>query len=98
MRIDPGQHRVWMGDEEVGLSAREFILLEYLARRFTQVISAQELVLATHDLETDSVEAGSLIRPLIRSVRRKLGYAVGEEGCIENVRGVGYRLVAPENA
>jgi two-component system response regulator VanR len=96
LRLDPGQHRVWMGDEEVSLSAREFILLEVLAQQFTQVVSAQELVQATHDLETDVVEAGSLIRPLIRSVRRKLGYAVGEDGCIENVRGVGYRLVAPE--
>jgi len=98
LRLDSGQHRVWMGDEEVSLSAREFVLLEYLAQRFTQVISARDLVQATHDLETDVVEAGSLIRPLIRTVRRKLGYAVGEEGCIENVRGVGYRLVAPDNA
>lgn len=98
LRIDPGQHRVWMGDDELSLSAREFVLLESLAQQFTQVLSPQELVQATHDLQTDVVEAGSLIRPLIRSVRRKLGYAVGEEGCIENVRGVGYRLVAPESA
>ena len=97
LRVDSGQHRVWMGDEEIGLSAREFVLLEVLAQQFTQVVSPQELVQATHDLETDVVEAGSLIRPLIRSLRRKLGYTVGEEGCIENVRGVGYRLVAPEN-
>jgi ABC-type multidrug transport system ATPase subunit len=28
-------------------------------------------------------------------VRRKLGYLSGDMGCIENVRGVGYRLVPP---
>jgi DNA-binding response OmpR family regulator len=32
---------------------------------------------------------------LIRTLRRKLGYPAGEMGCIENVRGVGYRLVVP---
>jgi DNA-binding response OmpR family regulator len=95
LRIDPGQHRVWMDEERVKLSAREFILLECLARKVGQVVSPQELILATHDLDTDRVEAGTLVRPLIRSLRRKLGYSVGETGCIENVRGVGYRLVVP---
>jgi DNA-binding response OmpR family regulator len=53
------------------------------------------LVLATHGIDTDNVEAGSLLRPLIRSLRRKMGYPVDEMGCIENVRGVGYRLIPP---
>ena len=94
--IDPGQHQIRMDGELIKLSAREFVLLEYLAKRARQVVSPQELIRATHDLETDHVEAGSLLRPLIRSLRRKLGYFVGEMGCIENVRGVGYRLIPPE--
>ena len=95
LRIDPGQHRVWMDQRPVQLSAREFVLLEYLARRANQVVPPQELILITHQLDTDRVEAGALLRPLIRSLRRKLGYSVGEMGCIENVRGVGYRLMVP---
>jgi DNA-binding response OmpR family regulator len=95
LRIDPRQHRIWLDNQPVRLSAREFILLETLARRAGQVLSPQELILATHDLETDKIEAGSLLRPLIRSLRRKLGYDVGHVGCIENVRGVGYRLIPP---
>jgi DNA-binding response OmpR family regulator len=95
LRIDPGQHRVWMDQTLVQLSAREFVLLEYLARRANQVVPPQELILVTHQLDTDRVEAGALLRPLIRSLRRKLGYSVGEMGCIENVRGVGYRLMVP---
>lgn len=51
----------------------------------------------THGPDTDHVEAGALLRPLIRSLRRKLGYPVGEMGCIENVRGVGYQLIAPDD-
>jgi DNA-binding response OmpR family regulator len=97
LRIDPGQHRVWMRGEEVQLSAREFALLTYLAQRPDQVVSAQELVRVTHELDTDHVEAGSLLRPFIRTLRRKLGYPVGSTGCIDNVRGVGYRLTNPDD-
>jgi DNA-binding response OmpR family regulator len=86
-----------MDGDPLQLSAREFALLEYLAQRANQVISAQELIRVTHELDTDKVEAGTLLRPLIRSLRRRLGYPVGQVGCIENVRGVGYRLVPPEN-
>jgi len=95
LRINTVQHRVWL-DKPIDLSAREFILLAYLARHEGQAVSARELIQVTHDLETDDKEAGSLVRPLIRSIRRKLGYAMGEMGCIENVRGIGYRLIAPD--
>ena len=95
LRIESGQHRAWMDDQLLDLSAREFTLLEYLARRADIMVSPQALISLTHGLESDAVEAGSLLRPIIRSLRRKLGYAVGEMGCIENVRGVGYRLIAP---
>jgi DNA-binding response OmpR family regulator len=96
LQIDPGQHRAWINEQPVHLSAREFTLLEYLARRESTVVSPRELIQITHGLDTDVIEAGALLRPLIRSLRRKLGYSIGEMGCIENVRGVGYRLVAPE--
>lgn len=97
LRIDPGQHRVWMDGEAVRLSAREFMLLEYLAHKANQMVPLQELIRVTHGLDTDAIEAGALLRPLIRSLRRKLGYTTGEMGCIENVRGVGYRLVPPND-
>ncbi|MCB0215364.1 MAG: response regulator transcription factor [Chloroflexi bacterium] len=94
LRIELGQHRVWMQDELIKLSAKEFALLEHLGRNQGRVVSAQDLIKITHGLTTDYVEAGTLLRPLIRTLRRKMGYDVGEMGCIENVRGVGYRLVA----
>jgi DNA-binding response OmpR family regulator len=92
LRIDFKQHKAWLGEELLQLSAREFKLLGYLGKHADQVTSPQDLVKITHQLETDHVEAGSLLRPMIRSLRRKLGYSVGEAGCIENIRGVGYRL------
>ncbi|MFV9505557.1 MAG: response regulator transcription factor [Oscillochloridaceae bacterium umkhey_bin13] len=95
LRISPGQHRVWMDEQEVELSPREFKLLELLARQPGQVITLQHLLQASHGFSADTVEAGQLLRPLIRSLRRKLGFPIGEMGWIENVRGVGYRLVVP---
>ncbi|MHC4434393.1 MAG: helix-turn-helix domain-containing protein, partial [Planctomycetota bacterium] len=63
--------------------------------RPNQTIPHEELIQVSHDLSTDRVEAGSLLRPLIRSIRRKLGYKTGDMGCIKSVRGVGYMLMPP---
>jgi DNA-binding response OmpR family regulator len=93
LRIDSKQHRVWLDNEEIILSAKEFALLEYLAQQAGSVVSPQKLIQITHGFETDHVDAGRLLRPLILSLRRKLDLSSGEIGSIENVRGVGYRLV-----
>jgi len=95
LQVAPSEHRVWLGEEEICLSAREFIVMVKLAQRAQQVVAPVELVEHTHGLKTNRVEAGMLLRPLIRSLRRKLGYPVGDLGCIETVRGVGYRLNPP---
>ncbi len=92
LRISHEQHRVWADDALVELSPREFAFLEYLARRHGQAVPLTELCQATHGLTTDAVEAGNLLYPLVRSLRRRLGYAAGQMGCIESVRGIGYRL------
>lgn len=89
LKIDPAQHKVWVADRTVQLSAREFTLLYYLAQHTGKIISAQDLVQVTHQFNAPPAEAGSLIRPLIRTVNRKLGAGAHR---LENVRGVGYRL------
>ena len=93
LHIDTNQHRAWIGDKKLNLSAKEFKLLTHLTQNTEKVVSPTQLVTVTHEFDTDYIEASNLLRPLIRSLRRKLGFAVGEMGCIENVRGVGYRLV-----
>jgi DNA-binding response OmpR family regulator len=95
LRLDLGQHRVWLDEKRIKLSAREFRLLACLARQERKAVPLEELIQATHRLNVDRTEAGSLLRPLVRSLRRKLGYPAGDMGCIENVRSVGYMLVPP---
>lgn len=96
LKIDVLRHNVWFHDKMLRLSAREFLLLQYLAERATYVVPLVELVQVTHQITTDNTEAGNLIRPLIRSLRRKFGYKTGEMGFIENIRGIGYQLLPPD--
>ena len=48
LRMDPGTRQVWRGDTEVGLSAREFALLETFMRRPGQVFSQGQLLDGTN--------------------------------------------------
>lgn len=93
IKIDSRQHRVWLDEQEIKLSVREFALLKELVRADGTIASPPQLIKATHDLETDTQEASNLVRPLILSLRRKLGISENAIGWIENVRGLGYRLV-----
>lgn len=96
LRVNVNQHRVWINEELVQLTQHEFRLLACLIEQPGWVVSHEDIVRATHDLETDAEDAGRLLRPLIASLRRKLGYAGGDTGPIQNVRGVGYQFVLPE--
>jgi DNA-binding response OmpR family regulator len=98
VRLDYRQHRAWVGDQEIELTAREVFLLERLARQPNEIVSLVEMVKATHDLDTDSQEAGQLLRPLIRTLRRKLEVRLGKVPCIKNVRSRGYLLIANTSA
>ena len=97
LKISLSQHRVWRGDNLIQLSALEFRLLVCLAQQPGRVLPHQVLIQATHGLETDIQDGSRLLRPLVRSLRRKLGYPAGEKGCIESVRGVGYQFIPPPN-
>ncbi|NTU81022.1 MAG: response regulator transcription factor [Chloroflexales bacterium] len=94
VRLDPGHHRAWLDDLPLALSVKEFVLLEQLAGQAGVVLPARALVQATHGLVAgDADEARELIRPLVRSLRQKLGASGEGPGLIETVRGLGYRLV-----
>jgi DNA-binding response OmpR family regulator len=93
LSIQPQQHRVLVGTNEVKLSIKEFSLLLHLAQNIGNVTSLEELCEVTHELKTNRVEAGSLLYPLIRSLRQKLKKGNFNAERIQTVRGVGYYLV-----
>jgi two-component system OmpR family response regulator len=87
LRLDPAARRVWRGDAELSLTAREFAMLEMFMRHPGEVLSRFELLEHVWD---DSYENRSnVIDVYVGYLRDKL-----DREAIETVRGVGYRLRA----
>ena len=89
LRLDPAVHRVWRGDEELDLSAKEFALLELFMRRPGQTLSRLQLLEGAWDMSFES--RSNLVDVYVRYVREKIDRPFGCHS-IETVRGVGYRL------
>lgn len=87
LEIAPRDKRVWVDGEPVELSAREFQLLEALARHPQAVVSKSTLGLRLQPLG-EPLE-GSVIEVHMSNLRRKIG-----ADRIRTLRGVGYQLVA----
>lgn len=85
LRLDPAARRVWRGDHEVGLTAREHALLEFLLRRAGDVVSKLEILAHVWDVNFDGDP--NIVEVYVRRLRTKLGPAV-----VETVRGAGYRV------
>jgi two-component system, OmpR family, response regulator len=89
--FDPGARRAWRGEVEVGLTAREMALLEFLLRRRGEVVSKGAILehVWDYDFEGDS----NIVEVYIGHLRNKLDRPFGRSA-LETVRGVGYRLAA----
>ncbi len=92
LTIHPGRHQVTVGDKPVELTATEFRIMLFLAKRPGWVFTRQQIVDAAQGDDvfvTDRYVTDRSVDVHIVSLRRKLG----ECGVyIETVRGVGYRL------
>lgn len=92
--IDTQAHRVTRGGRLIELTAKEYALLEYLAREQGRVLSRAEIAEHVWDENFDSFS--NLIDVNINRLRRKMddGFALS---LIHTRRGEGYMLAAPEN-
>jgi two-component system OmpR family response regulator len=89
LRLDPAARRVWRGETELELSAKEFALLELMLRRRGQALSRAQLLEGAWDLGFES--RSNLVDVYVRYLRDKIDRPFGRRA-IETVRGVGYRL------
>ena len=92
LRLDPAARRVSRGDEEIGLSPREFSLLEAFMRRPGEVLSRFALLEQVWDYEYEN--RSNVVDSYVRFVRAKIDKPFGADS-IETVRGAGYRLREP---
>jgi two-component system, OmpR family, response regulator len=93
LRLDPARHRCWRGQTEIGLTAREFAVLEYLVRRAGLVTPKFEIIRGVWEYDFDGDP--NIVEVYIRRLRRKIDLPFGRHD-IETVRGAGYRLAAHE--
>ncbi len=89
LRLDPATRRVWRGEREIALSAKEFVLMEAFMRSPGEVLS--RMVLLERGWEYGYEHRSNVIEVYIRYLRRKIDEPFGLES-IETIRGAGYRL------
>ena len=89
LELDPSTLGVERGGRRIRLTAREFALLELLARHPGQVFAQDRLIEALWD--ADFVAESNIVEVYIHSLRRKVDDG-RRDGLIETVRGSGYRL------
>jgi two-component system OmpR family response regulator len=94
LELDPSTLGVRRRGRPIRLTAREFALLELLARHPGQVFGQERLIEALWD--ADFVAESNIVEVYIRSLRRKIDDG-RRDGLIETVRGSGYRLRAIPN-
>jgi two-component system OmpR family response regulator len=89
LRLDPAARRVWRGDTELGLSPKEFALLELFLRHPGQVLTRIRILEHVWDYSYDGVS--NVVDQYVGYLRRKIDRPFGVTQ-LETVRGVGYRL------
>src|ERR1700730_17059534 len=89
LRLDLAARRVWRGEQELALTAKEFVLLEAFAARAGEVLSRADLLESAWDLAYDN--RSNVVDAYIRRLRMKIDDPFGTH-TLETVRGAGYRL------
>jgi DNA-binding response OmpR family regulator len=89
LEVDTLGRRVRRGGQAVELTAREYLLIEYLARRVGQVVSRSEVEEHIYDGQVDPMS--NVVDSAICTLRKKIG-TPGGVTLIHTRRGLGYVL------
>jgi len=90
LTLESRAHRATVGARELVLTAKEYALLEYLARRAGDVVSRADIAEHVWDERYDALS--NVVDVYIQRLRRKLDEA-GAAALIRTRRGEGYQLV-----
>ncbi|HEU4391990.1 MAG TPA: response regulator transcription factor, partial [Blastocatellia bacterium] len=91
LKIDTRAHRVSRADRHIELTAKEYALIEYLARRSGEVVTRSEISEHVWDERFDAFS--NLIEVYIQRLRKKIDEG-REPRLIRTLRGEGYMLIA----
>jgi len=90
IRIETDSQRVYKADSEVALTAREYQLLEYMARNAGKIISKERLYERVWG--ENSIGVDNTIMVHIRHLREKLEDKPSNPRLIITIKGLGYKL------
>jgi DNA-binding response OmpR family regulator len=93
--VDTRSRRVQLRQKDMRLTAKEYALLEYLARRAGDVVSRADIAEHVWDEHYDGLS--NVVDVYVQRLRRKIDLA-GEDSLIRTRRGEGYQLVPDANA
>jgi two-component system OmpR family response regulator len=91
IRLDPATRRVWLRDEPIDLTRREFAILEYFLHHPDEVLAKRDILDHVWDFDFDGDP--NIVEVYVRRLRMKL-HRAGDSPVIETIRGAGYRIVA----
>jgi DNA-binding response OmpR family regulator len=94
MELDTARFEVRVSDEQFTLTAREFAILEVLAREPGRVFTRSEIIDRAFGAAADVL--ARTVDVHVVSLRRKLADGSGQVRLVETVHGRGYRLAAPQ--
>jgi DNA-binding response OmpR family regulator len=89
LRIDTAVKRVWRGEEEIILTSREYMLLEYLARRSGEVVPRTDIW--EHIYEFKSEASSNVVDVYVGYLRKKIDKDT-KSPLLRTIRGQGYIL------
>jgi DNA-binding response OmpR family regulator len=87
LELDRVARRCSLGDDDLGLTEREFALLAYLADRADRAVARSDLLANIWVLPNDY--GANIVDVYVRRLRRKLG---SQAGLVRTIRGFGYCL------
>ena len=90
LRLDPAQHRFFVGDAEVSLTPTEFCLMEQMMRRPGDVLAKRHFLESCWDWAFEGDP--NIVEVYIRHLRKKIDIPF-DRSQVQTVRGAGYRLV-----
>jgi DNA-binding response OmpR family regulator len=92
LEIDPAGRTVRRSGRTIDLTAREFLLLEYLARRGGEVVSRRDIEEHIYDGQVDPMS--NVVDSAICLLRKKIAVGHAPVPLIHTRRGLGYVLAA----
>ena len=91
LELYPGRKQVFLGGNEVSLTAKEYQLLEYFMRNQGQVLTMDNLLQSVWGLDGEFVSENT-VSVTIRRLRKKIEPDMSRPVYIRNVFGLGYRM------